>query len=621
MPRRTAPPSGPPVSTAVEGGAPEWFDFARAVVVRFARRDGGDPADDADTLAALDRDVEDARIRLHGALADPTPFATIAYNAGLDATSTEVLAVAVACDADRRLRRLIAQAQGQREPALTIDALARMLDEAATLTLAPEAPLRRAAMVELVADLTWSDQRIAVHGAVVWALLGDLGRDPDLPGDLRFIESGPGGEANLVVVTGPDLVRRRLSGSAHAAGTHFLVTAALTDERVWPAIIREATLTGAGVIVETDDALVGHGRRWIERAAHLSWVISSRTDLPLGELPERPWMSVEAGDELPTDAEWAARLGDTPRTHPLTMTQLDQVSRAIDGYGGDIDAAVRRLASGRLEHLARRIRPRRVWSDLILAPDRTDLLRSIVDRYRHADIVFDDWGFLPAPSRGLVALFSGPSGTGKTLATEVLANELGLDVFKVNLSTVVSKYIGETEKNLEEMFDAAAAGNLLLFFDEADSLIGKRSEVKEARDRYANIEVSYLLQRLESYDGVVVMATNFEKNIDDAFLRRIHVRIAFEMPGTDERVLLWDHNLAPKAPRGELDLRWLANQFELTGGQIRNAAVHAAFRAASDGTAITMQHLVGGVVGELRKVGRIVKPTELGPFADVLVRP
>jgi ATPase family associated with various cellular activities (AAA) len=625
-PRTTALAAADTEHSAVEAAVaafdergPAWFELARAAVVRLARREQTGDADTAAELDALDADLASARERFHAELAAPTPFATIAFNAVLDGTSAEVLAIAVACDADRRLRRLIAQAQGQREPALTLDAVARLLDEQATLALAPDAPLRRAALVELVSDLAWSDQRVAVHSAVVWALLGDLGRDPDLPADLRLVDALPGGSADLVVVIGPDVVRRRIAGMAHAAGGQFLITGRFDDEAAWPAIVREATLTGAGVLVEVDDDLPVHCRRWIERAMHLSWIVSSRTDLPLDRLPSRPWLSVEAGDELPSDAEWAAWLGGVPRTHPLTMTQLDIVSRAIDAYGGDLDAAVRRLASGRLEHLARRIRPRREWSDLILSPSSTELLRSIVDRYRHADVVYDDWGFLPAPSRGLVALFSGPSGTGKTLATEVLAGDLGLDVFKVNLSTVVSKYIGETEKNLEEMFDAASAGNLLLFFDEADSLIGKRSEVRESRDRYANIEVSYLLQRLESYDGLVVMATNFEKNIDDAFLRRIHVRVAFAVPGADERLLLWEHNLPAKAPRGDLDLRWLATQFDLTGGQIRNAAVHAAFLSAAAGeAAIAMEHLVNGVIGELRKVGRIVKPAELGRFAHVL---
>ena len=187
-----------------------------------------------------------------------------------------------------------------------------------------------------------------------------------------------------------------------------------------------------------------------------------------------------------------------------------------------------------------------------------ELLRSIVERYRFADQVYDEWGFSATPSRGLVALFSGPSGTGKTMAAEIIAGALALDVFKLDLSAVVSKYIGETEKNLEQAFDAASAGNLVLFFDEADALFGKRSEVKDARDRYANIEVSYLLQRLESYDGLVVMATNFEKNVDEAFLRRIHARIEFAMPGAAERRSIWEHNLPATAPVEDVDVEWIA---------------------------------------------------------------
>jgi SpoVK/Ycf46/Vps4 family AAA+-type ATPase len=213
----------------------------------------------------------------------------------------------------------------------------------------------------------------------------------------------------------------------------------------------------------------------------------------------------------------------------------------------------------------------------------------------------------------VVALFVGPSGTGKTMAAEIVAGDLGLDLYKLDLSSVVSKYIGETEKNLEGIFDAAGAGNLVLFFDEADALFGKRSEVRDARDRYANIEVSYLLQRLESYDGLVVMATNFEKNIDEAFLRRIHVRVEFATPGPEERAAIWELNLPRGAPRGDdVDLTWLAERFELTGAAIRNAAVAAAFAAAAEASPITMTALVRGVAKEYVKLGRLVKPEDFG---------
>ena len=312
---------------------------------------------------------------------------------------------------------------------------------------------------------------------------------------------------------------------------------------------------------------------------------------------------------------------DVPRRHRLSLEQVELVARAYVANDRDLDGAVRRLVSGRLEHLARRIRPARTWDDIVVSPDRLALLRELTARYRHADQVYDDWGFRASPSRGLVALFSGPSGTGKTLATEVVAGDLGLDVFKLDLSSVVSKYIGETERNLEEVFAAAGAGNVVLFFDEADALFGKRSEVKDARDRYANIEVSYLLQRLESYDGLVVLATNFERNIDDAFLRRIHLRVEFTLPAEPERKAIWEANLPASAPLGDIDTAFLAERFELPGGAIRNAALRAAFAAASDGTSITMTCVVQAIAREYARLGRLVRPADFGRYHDVVTLP
>ncbi|MET0577281.1 MAG: ATP-binding protein [Ilumatobacteraceae bacterium] len=374
-----------------------------------------------------------------------------------------------------------------------------------------------------------------------------------------------------------------------------------------------------GVVVELDDRLPPAGKRWIERARHLSWAISSRVELPIDQMPDRPWRDHHAPAVDPTDAEWAAALGDIPRTHRLAPAQLRQVERAHAASGGDLDRAVRRLASGQIDKLARRIRPTRTWADIIVAPDRIQLLRELVARYRHADEVYDGWGFSASPSRGQVALFSGPSGTGKTLAAEIIAGELGLDLFKLDLSAVVSKYIGETEKNLDQIFDAARAGNVVLFFDEADSLFGKRSEVKDARDRYANIEVSYLLQRLEAYDGLVTLATNFERNIDEAFLRRIHVRVEFSSPDEAERKAIWEHNLPARAPIGsDVDLAFIARQFELTGGSIRNATLQAAFIAAAGSGVIDMDCLVLGVAREYQKLGRLLKVEDFAPYAHVI---
>jgi SpoVK/Ycf46/Vps4 family AAA+-type ATPase len=296
------------------------------------------------------------------------------------------------------------------------------------------------------------------------------------------------------------------------------------------------------------------------------------------------------------------------------------VRSALPGVGDDLDAAIRRLAAGHLDSLAVRIEPRRTWDDLVLPPHQTRQLKELVARYRLGWRVYEEWGFRPLPSSGLVALFAGPSGTGKTLAVEVIGGALGLDVYKVDLSTVVSKYIGETEKNLEKIFSAAAAANLVLFFDEADALFGSRSEVSDSHDRYANIEVAYLLQRLEQYDGLVVLATNLRSNIDEAFLRRIHVSVEFRDPEEAERLRIWSLSFPSAAPTEDLDLPWLAKQFRIAGGNIRNAAVAAAFIAAEAGRPIGMQDVVLGLDREFEKIGRLRTPADFGKYYPLLRR-
>jgi SpoVK/Ycf46/Vps4 family AAA+-type ATPase len=304
----------------------------------------------------------------------------------------------------------------------------------------------------------------------------------------------------------------------------------------------------------------------------------------------------------------------------LSRDQLRLVAAASLADGGRLAPAVRRLAGGHLEGLAVRVRPRRGWDDLILPADEARQLRELAARHRGRGIVYDQWLFPPLPSTGIVALFAGPSGTGKTLAAEVVAGELGLDLYKVDLSAVVSKYIGETEKNLERIFSAAAAGDLVLFFDEADALFGKRSEVSDAHDRYANIEVAYLLQRLEGYDGLVVLATNLQRNIDQAFLRRISVAVDFVQPEQPQRRAIWARSFPPTAPVADLDLDFLARQFKVTGGIIHNAALAAAFLAAEEGTAIGMRHVVMSLKREFQKLGRLRTEAEFERYFELVNR-
>lgn len=262
----------------------------------------------------------------------------------------------------------------------------------------------------------------------------------------------------------------------------------------------------------------------------------------------------------------------------------------------------------RLGHLAQRITPRFGWEHLILPPDPITQLREIADRLRYAHVVNEEWGFrAQVGMRGVSALFAGESGTGKTLAAEVIARELGLVMYRVDLSAVVSKYIGETEKNLNTIFSAAESADAILFFDEADALFGKRSEVKDARDRYANIEIAYLLQQVEEYDGLVVLATNFRQNIDEAFTRRLDFLIDFPFPDDPYRHKIWTAHFPANAPLGaEVDLAEIASRYRLTGGNIRNAAMAAAYLAAADGRVITSAHIRSAIRREHQKMGRLL---------------
>jgi hypothetical protein len=277
----------------------------------------------------------------------------------------------------------------------------------------------------------------------------------------------------------------------------------------------------------------------------------------------------------------------------------------------DVVAGIQDNIAERLGELTRRVEVNQDWSELVLSPEAHDDLRALIGRIRHAHFVLDRWGFRRKLARGtgVAALFSGPPGTGKTMVAGLLARELQLELYQVDLSRIVSKWVGETEKQLARVFEAAEAGHALLLFDEADALFAKRSaEVKSAVDRYANLEVNYLLQRVESFNGVVVLTTNLDTSIDPALRRRLASHIRFAAPETEERARLWHEMLATGAPvDDDVDLRKLAEEFSaMTGANIRNAVLSAAFLAAEEGKTIGFQHLLRAARGEYRAMGHVL---------------
>jgi DNA polymerase III delta prime subunit len=279
----------------------------------------------------------------------------------------------------------------------------------------------------------------------------------------------------------------------------------------------------------------------------------------------------------------------------------------------DLWQACREQVGWQLGSLAQRLTPCYTWDDIVLSDDLMRQLREIADQVAARSQVYESWGFgarLPR-GRGIGALFSGPSGTGKTMAAEILANHLQLDLYRIDLAGVVSKYIGETEKNLRNVFDAAEQSGAILFFDEADALFGKRTEVRDSHDRYANIEVNYLLQRMEDYRGLAILCTNRRSALDRAFLRRLRFLVEFPFPDCENRRLIWQKVFPPQAPLAPLDLSALS-RMEISGGNIRNIALNAAFLAAGESTNIRMEHVLHAARREYVKIDKLLTEAEFG---------
>jgi len=530
--------------------------------------------------------------------------------------------------------------------------------------LTPVAPLRRWRIVELDDDSRLTTSRLRLDERVLHFLLGSPYLDARLHGQLRRAPvpdrlppsydraasgvaagwaTGTSPDAPLLVeVTGGDLRSRADIGAAAAARAGLGLYSVSAEDipgdpaerdrfaRLWQ---REAILLPAALLVDVGE--VDRDQRAATEAflagAAVPVVVSSedplRTDRPHGTRVTVPKLDDEEQLALWADAfDDVADLDEGELRSLVAQFQLPPhvvrsaaavVRRDLPGED-ELDAAELAWRAGLdearvgMDELGRRIEPQAGWTDLVLHERQTSVLREIVAHVRQRPTVHQEWGFAATLRRGLgvTALFAGGSGTGKTLAAEVMANELGLDLFIVDLSQVVSKYIGETEKNLRRVFDAAERGGALLLFDEADALFGKRSEVKDSHDRYANLEVSYLLMRMEAYRGLAILTTNMKKALDTAFLRRIRFVVDFPFPAEHERAEIWRRVLPPQAPVKDIDSALLA-QLTVAGGSIRNIALSGAFLAAEEGDRLQMRHMLAAARTEYLKLERSLTPTEV----------
>ncbi|WP_433890293.1 ATP-binding protein [Streptomyces sp. CA-111067] len=593
-------------------------------------------------------------------------LSALAARLGLTGLDAVILLFALAPDVDRGFEPLYGYlnddiSRRRATVALALDLCGIPVHlAAARARLHPAAPLCALGLLTVEEpERPFLSRSLRVPDRLVAHLLGDDSPDPALTGHVHPLpapaephddEHGDGYDGQgpfpddelglfvnrlaALVAAGPAAgvyVRERREGdglSSIAAALHTAGVPAMRfsgpEDRI-PDLLREARLTGRAVVVAGLPDRPGPLVRELTAATDVLVLITGPRpydpqwcdDDPLVlEAPPRRAGAVRA---------WSAALGEEPGfdlaatvvPYHLAGDHITRAARAARGLaafdGTPLTAAHLRLgarqqsASG-LEQHARRIRPAVDWRDLVLPSGPLTQLRELALRARHRDRVLGDWRLSAGGGRGrgVLGLFAGGSGTGKTLAAEVVAAELGLDLYMVQLSSVVDKYVGETEKNLERIFSEADRTDAVLLFDEADAVFGKRSEVKDAHDRYANMESSYLLQRLESFDGIALLTTNLRANIDEAFTRRLDLVVDFPFPDAGQRLALWRHSLSHVPCAAGLEPGRVAADFELAGGSIRSAVVTAAYLAAGRDGLVTAADLLEGARREYRKAGRLV---------------
>jgi len=581
---------------------------------------------------------------------------------GLDALDVELLVAALGPDLDARLEKLYGYlhddvTRRRARPGLAIElAGCSPLDAAARWRVGDGAPLvRHGLLLVEEPDRPFLSRSLRVPDRVTAHLLGDDAVESALDGALLPPAAVPTEQSRLVaraVRGGLRLAYLRGTTGFAPAG---VAVAALQAVGHHPLVVdlgrfvpgearegarsaaREAGLRGGALVAGPVDALdpatvralVGDGGPtvlWGSASWHHEWASSTPLVVELGPLRQEQqralWAQALDGGAAAADLDALAafRLGPEQVRRAADAASAQALAEDSAVTVGYLATGARSQNSAGLEQLARRVQPSIGWDDLVLPAEPLGGLRHLADRVAHRGRVLEDWRLRRGGGRGegITALFSGDSGTGKTMAAEAITSALGLDLYVIDLSSVVNKYIGETEKNLERLFTEAEGVNGVLFFDEADALFGKRSEVSDARDRYANVEVSYLLQRMETFDGLAILATNLRANLDEAFARRLSLVVDFPEPDARQRRLLWRKLLGAVPLADDVDLDFCARSFPLTGGNIRSVAVTAAYLAAANGQVLHMPELIRAVQLEYRKLGRLCLPSEFGPWLAAL---
>ncbi len=613
--------------------------------------------EEAGALAAVEEEADRAETA-----GEPIRLRQLASAFGLSAFDVEVLLTVIAPDVDPRFERMYGYLHddvSRRRPSVGLAlelAGVSGADAAARSRLSAGAPLidLRLLEVESRADPFLSRMVRAPDRVTAW-LLGDDTIDALLQG---VVSDGVEGSADGAALARLLCRERALVYLVERGGSsaRALAVDALRRSDRWALIVdltllsergdtellveaaaREALLTGSGLVADPVEALVGtpSGALRALTAARCPVVLVGRRNWDPTWSDRVPAVAeAQPLDRAARLALWASASGDrdvggavhfqlTPEAVGRSVEAAELAARFEDRAPSSEDylAGARAQNAAGLERHARRITPSVGWDDLVLRPVVRAQLEELSARAKNRDIVLDTWGMRPGGGRGrgITALFAGDPGTGKTMAAEVVAGSLGLDLYAVDLSTVVDKYIGETEKHLEQIFTEAEGVNGVILFDEADALFGKRSEVSDAHDRHANIEVAYLLQRMERFDGLAVLATNLRSNLDEAFARRLDAIVEFPMPDKSERIDLWHKCLGVTIPRSDdLDLTTFAASFELSGGNIRSIALTAAYFSAETGKPVDTALLMQAVEREYRKLGRLVLASEFGEWSAVL---